>query len=160
MKVTQNKVVSLHYVLTDDNGTTIDSSRKRGEPFSYLHGFNNIISGLEAALEGHEAGFKKDIHVAPSDGYGEYNTEAVFEVSRDKFPENEEITVGMRVQGESPDGVMDFTVVRLDSENVILDANHPMAGQTLHFDVELLDVRDATTQEIEHGHVHTGGADH
>ncbi|HXH04703.1 MAG TPA: peptidylprolyl isomerase [Candidatus Competibacteraceae bacterium] len=159
MKATAGMVVSMHYTLTDDQGEVIDSSRG-GEPFAYLHGHGNIISGLEQALEGAEAGFHEQITVAPEDGYGEYLQQAVFEVPRDQFPQGEDIEVGMRVHGEGPQGVMAFTVVGLTEYGVILDGNHPLAGKTLHFDVEVLEVRQATRQELAHGHVHAGGHDH
>lgn len=159
MKAARDKVVSLHYTLTDDSGEALDSSRGR-VPFVYLHGHGNIIRGLEAALEGHEAGFSSSIQVAPADGYGEYNPQAVFEVPREQFPPNEEIQVGMQVQGEGPDGRLNFMVLAVNEQGVVLDANHPMAGKNLNFEVEVLEVRDATEQELSHGHVHLHGHDH
>jgi FKBP-type peptidyl-prolyl cis-trans isomerase SlyD len=158
MKATQDKIVSLHYTLTDDHGVLLDSSRGR-EPFSYLHGYGHIVPGLEAGLEGCEAGFNAAIQVAPADGYGEYNPQAVFEVPRDRFSPSEEIQAGMQVQGESEHGILNFTVVAVNDQDVVLDANHPMAGKTLNFQVEVLQVRDATAQELSHGHVHTDGCD-
>lgn len=159
MKAAHGRVVSLHYTLTDDHGMLLDSSHGR-EPFAYLHGYGNIIQGLEAALEGSEAGFNGAIRVAPADGYGEYNPQAVFEVPREQFPPTEDVQVGMQVQGEGAHGILNFTVVGIDERNVILDANHPMAGKTLNFAVEVLDVRGATEQELSHGHVHSHGQDH
>lgn len=159
MKAEKDKIVSLHYTLTDDGGVTLDSSRGR-EPLSYLHGHGNIIRGLEAALEGNEAGFSSSVQVVPADGYGEYNPQAVFEVPREQFPPSETIQVGMQVQGESPDGVLNFTVLAVNEKGVVLDANHPMAGKNLNFEVEVLEVRDATAQELSHGHVHPHGHDH
>ncbi|MCB1823581.1 MAG: peptidylprolyl isomerase [Candidatus Competibacteraceae bacterium] len=159
MKAAKDKIVSLHYTLTDDGGVTLDSSHGR-EPLSYLHGHGNIIQGLEAALEGKEVGFNASVQVVPADGYGEYNPQAVFEVPREQFPPNEAIQVGMRVQGESPDGVLNFTVLAVNEQGVVLDANHPMAGKNLNFEVEVLEVRDATAQELSHGHVHPHGHDH
>ena len=143
MKAARGRVVSLHYTLADDHGTVLDSSRGR-EPFAYLH----------------EAGFLSNVEVAPGDGYGDRNPEAVFEVPRGQFPPGEEIRVGMQVQGEGEHGVLNFTVVEVNGQGVVLDANHPMAGKTLHFDVEVLDVREATAQELAHGHVHAHGHDH
>ncbi len=159
MKATQNTIISLHYTLTDESGAVLDSSRG-GEPFAYLHGHGHIIRGLEAALEGREAGFNDTIRVAPADGYGERNPQAVFEVPRDQFPSSEDIQVGMQVQGEGAHGVMNFMVVGINDQHVVLDANHPMAGKTLNFDVELLAVREATDQELAHGHAHAHGHDH
>lgn len=159
MKAAHGKVVSLHYTLTDDHGLVLDTSRERG-PFTYLHGYGNIIPGLENALNGCEAGFSSVVQVAPAEGYGEYNQQAVFEVPRAQFPPNEEIQVGMQVQGEGAHGIVTFTVVAVNDSGIVLDGNHPMAGKTLHFDVEVLEVRDATAQELDHGHVHAHGADH
>ena len=159
MKAAHGRVVSLHYTLTDDLGVVLDSSRGHG-PFAYLHGYGNIIRGLETALEGNEAGFNGAIEVLPADAYGEYNPQAVFEVPREQFPPNETIQVGMQVQGESPDGVLNFTVLAVNEKGVVLDANHPMAGKNLNFEVEVLEVRDATAQELSHGHVHPHGHDH
>jgi len=159
MKAAHGRVVSLHYTLTDDLGVLLDSSRGQ-EAFAYLHGYGNIIPGLESALEGCEAGFNSAIHVAPADGYGDYNPEAVFEIPRDQFPPDEDIQVGMQIQGEGAAGVMTFTVVGVTEQGIMLDANHPMAGKALHFEVEVLDVRDATEQELAHAHVHSHGHDH
>lgn len=149
----------MHYTLTDDAGEVLDSSSGR-TPFEYLHGHGNIIGGLESALEGVEAGFKSKVTVAPADGYGERNDKAVFEVPRDQFPPGEDIQVGMQVHGEGPQGVIAFTVVGVAADHVTLDGNHPLAGKTLHFDVEVLGVREATKQELDHGHVHAHGHDH
>lgn len=159
MKATHGRVVSLHYTLTDDLGVQLDSSRGQ-EPFVYLHGFGNIIRGLEQALEGCEVGFSSSIRVAPADGYGDYNPQAVFEVPREQFPPGEALRVGMQVQGEGEHGVLNFTVVGLSDQAVMLDANHPMAGKNLNFAVDVLEVRDATAQELAHGHVHAHGHDH
>ncbi len=137
----------------------LDSSRGHG-PFAYLHGHGNIIPGLETALEGKEAGFSGAVQVSPAEGYGEYDSQAVFDVPRGQFPPDEDIQVGMQVQGEGAHGIMSFTVVNVDAQNVTLDANHPMAGKTLHFDVEVLEIRGATPQELSHGHVHAHGHDH
>lgn len=159
MKASHGKVVSLHYTLTDEYGVLLDSSRGR-EPFDYLHGYGNIIRGLETALEGREGGFHSAVAVAPAEGYGEYNPQAVFGVPREQFPPDEDIQVGMQVQGEGERGILTFTVVGVTEQQVTLDANHPLAGKTLHFDVEVLDVREATPQELVHGHVHAQGHDH
>ena len=159
MKVANGMVVSMHYTLTDEAGTTLDSSRGRA-PFAYLHGHGNIISGLENALEGAEAGYKSEVELAPAEGYGEHNETVVFEVPREQFPDNEDIQVGMRVEGQGPQGVVPFTVVGLTEQGVVLDGNHPLAGKTLHFSVEVLEVRKATDQELAHGHVHDQHHDH
>lgn len=159
MKAARDTIVSLHYTLTDESGAVLDSSTAH-EPFAYLHGYGHIIRGLEAALEGCEPGFNGAVQVAPADGYGERNPQAVFEVPRDQFPATEDIQVGMQVQGEGAHGAMNFMVIGINDQSVVLDANHPMAGKTLNFAVELLAVREATAQELAHGHVHSHGHDH
>ena len=161
MKVAEGTVVSMHYSLSDDMGSAIFSTYDH-HPFSYLHGHGNIIEGLEAALDGAEAGFQSDVTVPPDRGYGDRNEEAVFEVPRNQFPPSDEITVGMQVRGEGPKGVVAFTVVDLTDDGVMLDGNHPLAGKTLTFGVRVLEVREATEQELAHGHLHSesDGADH
>ena len=158
MKAVQGMVVSMHYTLTDENGEVLDSSRG-GEPFNYLHGHRNIIPGLERAIEGAEAGFKSKLMVVPADGYGEKNPEAVFEAPREHFPPEMKLDVGARVYADGPNGPITLTVVKMTDTGAVLDANHPLAGKTLHFDVEISTVRAATGEEIEHGHVH-GKDDH
>ncbi len=160
MKAAPGMVVSMHYTLTDDSGDVLDSSRG-GEPFSYLHGHNNIIPGLEKALEGTEAGFKSKVTVAPTEGYGEKNPEAVFEAPREHFPPDMKLEIGARVYADGPNGPITLTVIKLTESGAVLDANHPLAGKTLHFDVEITTVRTATAEELAHGHVHgEGGHQH
>jgi len=156
MKAAHGMVVSMHYTLTDDRGATLDSSRGN-EPFHYLHGHSYIIPGLEKALEGAETGFKSKITVTPADGYGEKNPEAVFEAPREHFPTDMKLEVGARVYADGPNGPITLTVVTLTEKGAVLDANHPLAGKTLHFDVEITGVRSATKEELEHGHVHGAG---
>jgi len=159
MKASPGMVVSMHYTLTDDSGDVLDSSRG-GEPFSYLHGHNNIIPGLEKALEGTEAGFKSKVTVAPAEGYGEKNAEAVFEAPREHFPPDMKLEIGARVYADGPNGPITLTVVKLTETGAVLDANHPLAGKTLHFEVEITTVRSATAEELAHGHVHGEGGHH
>ena len=159
MKAAPGMVVSMHYTLTDDSGDVLDSSRG-GEPFSYLHGHSNIIPGLEKALEGTEAGFKSKVTVAPTEGYGEKNPEAIFEAPREHFPPDMKLEIGARVYADGPNGPITLTVVKLTESGAVLDANHPLAGKTLHFDVEITTVRTATAEELAHGHVHGEGGHH
>jgi len=159
MKAAPGMVVSMHYTLTDDSGDVLDSSRG-GEPFSYLHGHNNIIPGLEKALEGVEMGFKSKVTVAPTEGYGEKNPEAIFEAPREHFPPDMKLEIGARVYADGPNGPITLTVVKLTDNGAVLDANHPLAGKTLHFEVEITTVRTATTEELAHGHVHGEGGHH
>ncbi len=156
MKAASGTVVTIHYTLTDDSGAVLDSSRG-GEPFSYLHGHGNIIPGLEKALEGQEAGYHSRVSVPPTDAYGEKNPEAIFEAPREHFPPDMKLEPGLRVFAEGPNGPIPLTVVELTDKGAILDANHPLAGKTLHFDVEVIKVRAATEEELSHGHAHESG---
>jgi FKBP-type peptidyl-prolyl cis-trans isomerase SlyD len=159
MKAASGMVVRMHYTLTDDSGEVLDSSQG-SDPLAYLHGHGNIIPGLERALEGKEAGHKSKVTVAPADGYGEVNQEAIFEAPREHFPPEMTLEVGQRVHAEGPNGNITLTVVKLTDKGAVLDANHPLAGKTLHFDVELVEVRAATKEELTHGHVHGAGGHH
>ncbi len=159
MKAASGMVVTMHYTLSDDSGAVLDSSQG-GEPLAYLHGHGNIIPGLEKALEDKESGHKAKVTVAPADGYGEINPEAIFEAPREHFPGEAELTAGQRVYAEGPNGPIVLTVVRLTEKGALLDANHPLAGKTLHFDVELIEIRKATDEELTHGHVHGAGGHH
>jgi FKBP-type peptidyl-prolyl cis-trans isomerase SlyD len=159
MKATAGMVVTMHYTLTDDRGEVLDSSRG-SEPLAYLHGASNIIPGLERALEGTAAGHKANVTVAPAEGYGEKNPEAVFEAPREHFPPDLELKPGVRVSADGPNGPISFLVVSVNDQTATLDGNHPLAGQTLHFDVEIVNVRAATEEEKEHGHVHGEGGHH
>jgi FKBP-type peptidyl-prolyl cis-trans isomerase SlyD len=158
MKAASGTVVSMHYTLTDDSGTVLDSS-SGGDPLTYLHGHGNIIPGLEKALEGRESGFRSKVTVPAAEAYGEKDPQAVFEAPREHFPPDLELAEGLRVFAEGPEGRIALTVIKLTETGAVLDANHPLAGQTLHFDVEITEVRTATTEEVEHGHVH-GPDDH
>ncbi len=160
VNITKNAVASFEYTLTDDDGTVIDTSED-GTPLAYIHGIGNLIPGLEKELEGKTEGDELDVHIAPADGYGERDDEMVQSVAKDQMPEGVEIEVGMQLQAESEEGVHVLTVVALDDDEVQLDANHPLAGVPLNFKVKIVEVRDATAEELEHGHVHgEGGHDH
>lgn len=159
MKAAVGMVVTMHYTLTDESGEVLDSSRG-GEPLSYLHGHGNIIPGLEKALEGVNAGHKAKVSVPAAEGYGEKNPEAIFEAPREHFPPDMELKAGERVTADGPEGPISFMIVSVNEKGAVLDANHPLAGQTLHFDVEIVRVREATQEEIDHGHTHEGGHHH
>lgn len=146
-------VVSIHYTLTDDAGTVLDSSRE-GDPLKYLHGANNIIPGLENELTGKASGATMKVTVAPEDAYGPHSAEAIQKVPRSAFEGIDEIQPGMQFQTEGPQGVQIIVVKEVSDDEITIDANHPLAGKTLHFDVSVEDVRDATPEEIAHGHVH------
>lgn len=159
MQIANNKVVSIHYKLTNDAGDILDSSEGQ-EPLAYLHGLGNIIPGLENALSGRALGDKFSVTVAPADGYGERDNEMVQSVPRSAFQGVDQILPGMQFQAQSPEGMQLVTVIDVDGDEVILDGNHPMAGITLTFDVEVTEIRDATAEELEHGHVHGPGGHH
>lgn len=153
MKIEKNKVVTIHYTLTDDTGKTLDSSEGR-EPLAYIQGVGQLISGLESQLEGKKADEKLTVKVAPADAYGEYREDMVFEVGKDGFQGEEELVEGMQVEVELEEGKSVAIVTKIEDENVTLDLNHPLAGEALNFDVEIKEVRDASEEELNHGHVH------
>lgn len=159
MKTAQNMVVSFHYTLKDDSGEVLDSSSGR-EPLSYLHGHGNIIPGLEKALEGTAVGHRSEVSVAAAEAYGETNPDLVFEAPREHFPAEMKLEEGTRVYAEGPEGPVSFTVVRLTDSGAVLDGNHPLAGKQLYFDVEVVEIRPATQEEVTHGHVHGEGGHH
>lgn len=155
MNITQDKVVELDYKLTVD-GEVIDQSEP-GEPLTYLHGHSNIIPGLEKALEGKTAGDALQVTVQPEEGYGERDEDNTDELDRADF--DDDIEVGATYYAQSEDGsVIPFTVLTVDGEKVTVDFNPPLAGMVLNFDVKVLNVRDATGEELEHGHAHAAGA--
>ncbi len=153
MQVSENKVVSFHYTLKDDAGEVLDSSEGR-DPLTYLHGAGNIIPGLEKALEGKDAGDHVEVSVAPEEAYGNRNDALVQSVPRSAFEGVDEILPGMQFQAQTPNGVQILTVVKVEDDTVVVDGNHPLAGKTLHFSVDITDIRDATAEELAHGHAH------
>lgn len=159
MQISENKVVSIHYTLTNDGGEVMDSSDDQ-EPLTYLHGAGNIIRGLETALEGRTAGDRLQVTVNPAEGYGERDESMIQAVPRSAFEGVEDIQPGMQFQAQSAEGIQLVTVVAIEGNEVTLDGNHPMAGITLFFDVEVKEVREATQEEIQHGHVHGPGGHH
>ena len=159
MKIANNKVVQMHYKLTDENENVLDSSDGR-EPLSYIHGAGNIIIGLEKQLNGKDIGDKIMAVVPPAEGYGERDDKLIQVVPKSGFQGDDELQAGMQVQLGTQQGTSIATVTKIEGEDVTLDINHPLAGVTLHFDVEVVDVRDATKEELEHGHVHGPGGHH
>lgn len=159
--IKSGSVVSMTYVLTNDDGEEIDRADK-SEPFTYLHGHHQIVPGLEKELEGLKAGDKKKVLVNPDDGYGDIDPSLITVAKKTQFPKGAELQVGVQFMAEDPEGNnVVFTIVEIEGEDVTLDGNHPLAGETLNFDVEILSMRDATPQEIEHGHAHGAhGHDH
>ena len=160
MQIADNTVVSFHYTLTDGEGQVVDSSEGR-EPLTYMHGTGQIVPRLEKMMVGHAAGDQFKVEVAPEEGYGVRHAELEQQVPREAFQGVEDIQPGMQFQGRGPQGVINVTVTRIENDVVYIDGNHPLAGKTLNFAVEVTDVREASAEEIEHGHVHgAGGHDH
>jgi FKBP-type peptidyl-prolyl cis-trans isomerase SlyD len=149
-----NLIVSMNYKLTDDSGNVIDSS-EGGEPLKYLHGAGNIIPGLEKALVGKVEGDKLDVRVEPEEGYGEHRADLIQSVDRAAFQGVDHIEEGMMFQAQAQDGsVQHVTVKAVEDDKVTIDANHPLAGTPLNFQIEILSVQEASEEEIAHGHVH------
>jgi FKBP-type peptidyl-prolyl cis-trans isomerase SlyD len=159
MQIADRKVAYLHYTLTNDAGEVLDSSQQ-GEPLAYLHGTGNIIPGLEKALSGKQAGDKLKVTVSPEEGYGVSQPGLIQKVPRDAFPPDADLQPGTRFIAESDRGTIPVVVTEVSAMEVTVDGNHPLAGVTLHFDVEVADVRDATVEEVLHGHVHGAGGHH
>lgn len=159
MQIAARTVASFHYTLTDDDGQVVDSSAGR-EPLAYLHGQGQIVPGLEKTMEGRRAGDKFNVDVAPAEGYGEHQPELIQAVPRNAFQGVAEIRPGMQFQGQGPQGSINVTVTGVDGDTVHIDGNHPLAGKTLHFAIEVAEVRAATAEELAHGHVHGAGGHH
>ena len=159
MKIADKTVVSIHYTLTNALGETIDSPVGQ-DPLVYLQGAQNIIPGLENALTGKAVGDALQVTVEPAEGYGEIRDELIQEVDRSAFQGVEDIDVGMQFMAQTPWGEQPVTVVKVEGEQITLDGNHQLAGETLNFDVEVVEVREATAEEVEHGHVHGAGGHH
>lgn len=147
MTISTNKVVKIHYTLTGDDGKVIDSSDGK-EPLEYMHGYGNLIPGLERELEGKSAGDKLHADIAPRDAYGEYDEKLVAEVPRSQFDVSMPIEVGQQFQAETATGMAVVTVTKVTDDKITVDANHELAGKTLHFDVEIVDIRDAFPEEL------------
>lgn len=159
MQIVQDKVVLIHYTLTDEAGKVLDSS-SGGAPLAYLHGKGNIIPGLEKALEGKAAGDKLNVKLEASEGYGERDEELVQQVPRRQFG-GAQVQPGMQFRAQTSQGqTRVVTVTGIAGDMVTVDGNHPLAGENLTFDVEVTEVRDASDEELEHGHVHGPGGHH
>lgn len=160
MQVATKTVVAIDYTLKDDDGEVLDTSQGR-EPLSYLHGSGGIIPGLERELEGKSVGHEMQVSIAAADAYGERNESLRQEVPRAQFAEIDDLEVGMQFRVDTNNGPMMITIVEVSDELVTIDGNHPLAGMALHFDVAIRGVREATAEELEHGHAHgPGGHDH
>jgi FKBP-type peptidyl-prolyl cis-trans isomerase SlyD len=143
----------IHYTLKDEDGGVIDSSAG-SDPLAYIQGHGNLVTGLEKALEGKQEGSSLAVSVQPEDGYGKYDAALIQRVPKRTLQGSGEVKKGMQFQARTPDGMRLFTVTGVMGDMVTLDGNHPLADKTLHFDVQIVSVREATTEELEHGHVH------
>ena len=159
MEITADRVVTIHYTLKDDKGAILDTSAG-GDPLAYIQGHGNLVSGLEKALEGKADGNFLSVSVAPAEGYGVRDETLIQRVPKRSLQGAGELKKGMQFQARTEDGMRLFTVSAIVGDMVTLDGNHPLADQTLHFDVQVVAVREATSEELEHGHVHGAGGHH
>jgi FKBP-type peptidyl-prolyl cis-trans isomerase SlyD len=159
MTIERNKVVTINYTLTDETGSLLESSEGQ-EPLTYLHGAGNLIPGLEASLEGKTAGASLKVSVPPEDAYGVWDQEKVMDIPKSQFSGVENVEAGMQFSVQSEAGEEVVTVSKVEGEMVTIDANHPLAGKTLTFDVTIVGIREATAEELDHGHVHSHGGHH
>jgi len=158
MSITQNKVATLTYTLKNDDGEILDKADENS-PFLYMHGTGGIIKGLEAALEDKVVGDSFQVIIAPEDAYGAHDDKLTESVPRKMFEgiPDEEMVAGAQFHASTAQGTQVITVASIDGDTINIDANHPLAGETLHFDVAVKDIRDATEEEIAHGHPHAPG---
>jgi len=160
MAIENNKVVAFNYTLKDDEGNFLDST-ENGAPFSYISGNNQILPKLEEQVNKMVIGSKKTVKIEAANGYGEYDEKSVQQVDKTNFPQDANLEAGMRYIANSPEGKqMPFTINKVEGSQVTIDFNHPLAGKNLEFDVELVDVREPSPEELEHGHVHGAGGHH
>jgi FKBP-type peptidyl-prolyl cis-trans isomerase SlyD len=159
VEVTADRVVTIHYTLKDDDGAILDSS-VGGEPLAYIQGHGNLVAGLEKALEGKQDGNTLAVVIPAAEGYGVRDEGLIQRVPKRTLQGSGEIKKGMQFQARSGDGMRTFTVTAVIGDMVTLDGNHPLADQRLHFDVEIVSVREATSEELEHGHVHGASGHH
>lgn len=159
MEIAADRVVLIHYTLKGDDGAVLDRS-DGGDPLAYIQGHGNLVLGLEKALEGKQEGDAVVVSVTPAEGYGEYDAALIQRVPKRSMQGSGEIKKGMQLQARTDDGIRVFTVTAVVGDMVTLDGNHPLADKTLNFDVKVVTVREATAEELEHGHVHGAGGHH
>lgn len=159
MHITKDKVVTLDFKLWDSSGELLDSSEDN-DPLLYLHGASNIPDGLEAALEGKALGDKVDITLEPAQGYGERLDELVQKAKQEDIQGLDKFEEGMQFPAETEQGVFVFTIIEVSEDEVLLDGNHPLAGETIRFAVTVSEIREASAEEAEHGHAHGPGGHH
>ncbi len=154
MAIRQNKVVTMNYTLKDSEGNIIQTTGN-GEPFQFLSGNQQILPKLEIEIENMIIGSKKNVKIIANEAYGEYSEQAVQQANKNNFPKDVDLQVGMEFVANSPEGhQMPFVITNIKDEEVTIDFNHPLAGKDLEFDIELIDIRDATIDEMQHGHIH------
>jgi FKBP-type peptidyl-prolyl cis-trans isomerase SlyD len=158
MKISKDKVAGIHYTLTDNSGNVLDSSKGR-EPLYYIQGIGNLIPGMEEGLDGKSKGDKFVIKVSPEKGYGVRDEKQIQKVPRSAFG-GQEVKKGMQFSAGGNHGSQVVTVTEVGLDTVTIDANHALAGVELNFDVEVMEVRNATSEELAHGHVHGPGGHH
>ncbi len=159
MNIKKDKVVSIDYTLTNDQGEILDSSSDR-EPLTYIHGSGGLIPGLEKELDGKAKGDKLVAVIAPEDGYGIRKEDLVQDIPLENFHDAKEVKIGAQFQVNNGDHTDIATITSIGDKSATVDMNHPLADETLHFDVEVTDVREPTREELEHGHVHGVGGHH
>lgn len=159
MQIAERTVASFHYTLTNDNGAVVDSSQGR-EPLTYLHGVGNIVPGLEKAMLGRSIGDAFNVIVAPEEGYGVANDMLIQVVPREAFQGVDDLEVGMQFQAQTGQGGLSVVIAKIEGDLVTVDGNHPLAGQNLNFAIEITEVREASVEEVLHGHVHGAGGHH
>ncbi len=155
MIIEKDKAVSLDYTLTNSEGEILDSTQQQ-TPLVYLHGAGNILPRLEEALEGKKIKSRIKKTLVPEDGYGDYNPQLAQSYPLSKFPNADKLKVGTQFQVDTSGGPVLATITKIENEELTVDMNHPLAGQTLHFDIEVVDIREATEEELKHGHIHSG----
>jgi FKBP-type peptidyl-prolyl cis-trans isomerase SlyD len=160
MAIGQNKIVTMNYTLKDNEGNIIQTTNNK-DPFQFMSGNKQILPKLEEEIDAMIIGSKKNVKIPAPEAYGEYSEQAVQQVNKTNFPEDVDLKVGMEFVANSPEGQqMPFVVKDIKQEEVTVDFNHPLAGKDLEFEVELIDVRDATVEELQHGHAHGPGGAH
>ena len=159
LPIQKNHVVSIDYTLKNDEGVVIDTS-SGGSPLAYLHGSGALIPGMEKALEGKSEGDDFTISISPADGYGDRDDNLIHKVKRKELAHLPDLALGMELEVETDNAPLILTIIDINDEEVVLDGNHPMAGQNLNFEIQIREVREATADEISHGHVHGPGGQH
>ena len=159
MDIGENKVVQMHYTLKNGDGEVLDTSDGK-DPLTYMHTEGAIIPGLFKAITGKKVGEKVSVVVQPGEAYGEQDDELIKQIPRDSFKGMEDMAVGVKVEADTDNGIQIATITKIGDDEVTIDLNHPLAGVTLHFDVEITHIREATEEEISHGHVHGPGGHH